>query len=243
MRRLPFAQAHLPKEITFMKRSVMRPYAVAGAGSMIAGLIAVTPTLLPGVTTTGAQTPAVQLTAGDSELNTPFGDGTELSQTDVSSFASPAQPDDYTFADLIDSVQNTSGAGEADLTEAETAFADGNISHGLSEAWAGRNNLTVGAQSDLLVNGYAFLTDADGNAGFELTPEPIPADLATAFADAQTFEGFAQTNFTDALTDFAAGNEYLGLVNLSEIGINSAYATDAITLGLFDSLLGIVATQ
>jgi hypothetical protein len=105
------------KEITFMKRSAMRPYAVAGAGSMIAGLIAVTPTLLPGLTTTGAQTRAVQLTAGDSELITPFGDGTELSQTDVSSFASPAQPDVYTFADLIDSVQNTSGAGEADLTE------------------------------------------------------------------------------------------------------------------------------
>jgi hypothetical protein len=75
------------------------------------------------------------------------------------------------------------------------------------------------------VNGYAFLTGDGGNAGFELTPEPLPSDLATAFAEAQTFEGFAQTSFTDALTDFAAGNEYLGLVNLSEIGINSAYAT------------------
>jgi hypothetical protein len=222
-----------------MKRSAMRPYAVAGAVSITAGLIAVTPTLLPGLTTTGAQTRAVQLTSGDSELITPFGDGTELSQTDVSSFASPAQSG-YSFTDLIDSVQNTSGAGEADLTEAETAFADGNLSHGLSEALAGVNNLTVGVQSDFLVNGYAFLTGDNGNAGFELTPEPLPSDLATAFAEAQTFEGFAPTSFTDALTDFAAGNEYLGLVNLSEIGINSAYATDAITLGLFDSLLGIV---
>src|ERR1700692_97286 len=115
-----------------MKRSAMRPYAVAGAVSITAGLIAVTPALLPGLTPTGAQTRAVQLTAGDSELITPFGDGTELSQTDVSSFASPAQGD-YSFADLIDSVQNTSGAGDADLTEAETAFADGNLSQGFSD--------------------------------------------------------------------------------------------------------------
>jgi hypothetical protein len=222
-----------------MKRSAMRPYAVAGAVSITAGLIAVTPTLLPGLTTTGAQTRAVQLTSGDSELITPFGDGTELSQTDVSSFASPAQSG-YSFTDLIDSVQNTSGAGEADLTEAETAFADGDTPHALSDALAGYNDLTVGVQNDLLTNGYAVLTGVGGNAGYELTALKLPPDLATAFAEAQAFQADAQTSLTTALTELASGYQAFGLDNLAVAGIDSAYATDTVILGLFDSLPGIV---
>jgi hypothetical protein len=41
------------------------------------------------------------------------------------------------------------------------------------------------------------------------------------------------------LSQFASGQEYSGLVDLSQFGIESSYATQAIILGLFDSLPGI----
>jgi hypothetical protein len=53
------------------------------------------------------------------------------------------------------------------------------------------------------------------------------------------FLGQSQASLTDALPAFGSGDGYFGLVDSSEIGIDSSYATDAIVLGLFDSLPGV----
>jgi hypothetical protein len=42
------------------------------------------------------------------------------------------------------------------------------------------------------------------------------------------------------LTELASGYQAFGLDNLAVAGIDSAYATDTVILGLFDSLPGIV---
>jgi hypothetical protein len=84
----------------------------------------------------------------------------------------------------LTSIQNTTGAGDAYLTAAETAFAGGDTSHALADALAGFNDLTVGVQSDLLTNGYALLTGVGGNAGFLLDALKLPADLPSAFDEA-----------------------------------------------------------
>lgn len=80
-----------------MNRSAMRAYAAAGAVSVTAGLMAVTPALLPGPTTPDLRTQQVRLTSGDADLIAPL-DGTELSQVDVASLAGAAQADGYSFA-------------------------------------------------------------------------------------------------------------------------------------------------
>jgi len=129
--------------------------------------------------------------------------------------------------------------GEGYLTQAGTAFSEGEYLLGVSDTLAGFGNLTAGEQADLLVNGYSFLVDSDGNAGFTLPPIPAPADLAAAFAQAQEFASEAQGSLTTALSDFAAGDTYFGLVNIAEIGIDSTYASDAVILGLTESLLGV----
>jgi hypothetical protein len=229
------------QEITIMKRSAMRAYAAAGAVSVTAGLMAVTPALLPGPTTTDLQTREVRLTSGDADLIAPL-DGTELSQVDVASLAGAAQADGYSFTDLLTSIQNTVGAGDGWFSSASTSFAEGEYPLALSEELAGFNDLTVGVDSDLLANGYAFLTGSDGNAGFVLENPGQPADLAATLNEFNEFLGQAQSSFTDALTAFGTGDEYFGLVDLSEVGINSTYATDAIILGLFDVLTGAAVT-
>jgi hypothetical protein len=92
--------------------------------------------------------------------------------------------------------------------------------------------------NDLLTNGYAVLTASDGNAGFVLDNPGQPADFADALTEAQYSLGNIQTDITTALTEFASGDNYFGLVFLGEISIDSTNATDAIILGLFDSLTG-----
>ncbi len=149
-----------------------------------------------------------------------------------------SQPDGYSFADLLHSIANTTTAGETWFSNAEVAFAAGHYPLALSEELAGFNNLTVGVASDLLTNGYAVLTASDGNAGVELMNPGQPADLAMAFTVADGFLADAQAAFTQAVSDFAGGNEYLALSDLTDVGINSTSATDAIILGLFDALTG-----
>lgn len=175
---------------------------------------------------------------------TPFGNYTiPLGSTAAEAAAAlPAQPDGYSFADFLNSIQNTMTIGEGYLTQAGTAFSEGEYLLGVSDALAGFGNLTAGEQADLLVNGYSFLVDSDGNAGFTLSPIPAPADLADAFVQAQQFASDAQGSLTNALADFAAGDTYFGLVNIAEIGIDSNYASDAVILGLTESLLGAFGT-
>lgn len=225
-----------------MNRSAMRAYAAAGAVSVTAGLMAVTPALLPGPTTPDLRTQQVRLTSGDADLIAPL-DGTELSQVDVASLAGAAQADGYSFADLLTSIQNNIGAADGWFTSAATSFAEGEYPLALSEELAGFNNLTLGVDSDLLTNGYAFLTGSDGNAGFILENPGQPADLAATFDEFNEFLGQAQSSFTEALTAFGTGDEYSGLADLSEVSINSTYATDAIILGLFDVLTGAAVTD
>lgn len=173
---------------------------------------------------------------------TPFGDYTIPlgSSAAEAAAALPAQPDGYSFADFLASIQHTMTIGEGYLTGAETAFSEGAYLPGVAEALAGFGNLTAGEQADLLVNGYSFLVDSNGNAGFTLSPLMAPADLADAFAQAQQFTSDAQASLTTALSEFATGDTYFGLVNLAEIGIDQTYASDAVILGLTETLLNSV---
>ncbi|UMB69871.1 hypothetical protein [Mycobacterium paraterrae] len=170
---------------------------------------------------------------------TPFGNYTlPLGSTAAQAGAAvPAEVVGYSFTDFLNSLQNTVSAGEAYLTDAGTAFSEGAYLTGVSDALAGFGNLTVGEQADLLVNGYSFLVDSDGNAGFALSALKAPADLADAFAQAQQFASDAQGLITTALSDFTAGDEYFGLVNIANAGIESTYASDEIILGLTETLL------
>ena len=175
---------------------------------------------------------------------TPFGDytiplGTEA-PLGAASVAAALPADAYSYADLLSSIQNTTAAGDGYLTAAETALAGGDTPQALSDALAGFDDLTVGVQNDLLTNGYAVLTGVGGNAGYDLSALKFPADLASAFAEAQTFAANAQESLSTALTELASGEQAYGLDNLAEFSINSAYGTDVVILGLFDSLLGIV---
>jgi hypothetical protein len=213
-----------------MKRSATLSYAAAGALSITAGLMTVTPAALPGPPTTGVQTRDVRLASGDSEL------------LDVG-LASPAVADGYSFAELIESIQNTVGVADGWFSEAPTAFAAGEYPLGLSEELAGFNNLTVGVGNDLLTNGYAVLTASDGNAGYDLINPGQPADFATALTQVHTDLADIQMDLTNAMTDFGSGNDYFGLVELGSVATDSTSATDAIILGLFDSLIGAAVTD
>jgi hypothetical protein len=215
-----------------MKVSAAQSVALAGAAAIGAGLIGFV--ALPQASHPPTQTRAVALTSGDADI-------IEATAADVAA-AIPADVDGYSFADFVASLQNTMSFGEGYLTQAATAFGEQEYLIGVSDALAGFGNLTAGEQADLLVNGYSFLVDSGGNAGFVLEPIPAPIDLADAFLEAQQFASDAQGSLTAALADFAAGDNYFGLVNIAEIGINSTYASDAIILGLTESLLGAFGT-
>jgi len=228
-----------------MKLSAPQSVAIAGAAALSAGLVGLV--ALPQASHPPTQTRAVALTSGGADVLEPtaqLGDypiPLGSAAADVAA-ALPAQPDGYSFADFLNSIQNTMTIGEGYLTQAGTAFSEGEYLLGVSDALAGFGNLTAGEQADLLVNGYSFLVDSDGNAGFTLSPIPAPADLADAFVQAQQFASDAQGSLTNALADFAAGDTYFGLVNIAEIGIDSNYASDAVILGLTESLLGAFGT-
>lgn len=228
-----------------MKLSAPQSVAIAGAAALSAGLIGLV--ALPQASHLPTQTRAVALTSGGADVlepTAPLGDypiPLGSAAADVAA-ALPAQPDGYSFAEFVGSLQNTMSVGEGYLAQAGTAFSEGEYLLGVSDALAGFGNLTTGEQADLLVNGYSFLVDSNGNAGFTLSPIPAPADLADAFAQAHEFASDAQGSLTSALSDFAAGDTYFGLVNIAEIGIDSNYASDAVILGLTESLLGAFGT-
>ncbi len=203
-------------------RPLFQPVALAGAVAISASLIGFA--ALPQASSPPAQTLAVQLTSGESELIAPI-DGA-------------AQADGYSFADLITSVQNTVSYGDGWFSSAETAFSHGEYPLALSEGLAGFNNLTVGVGNDLLTNGYAALTGSDGNAGYDLINPGQPVDFASALIQVHTDLADIQQDLNVALTEFANGDSYFGLVNLGQISIDSTNATDAVILGLFDSLTG-----
>ena len=207
-------------------RPLFQPVALAGAVAISASLIGFA--ALPQASAPPAQTLAVQLTSGESELIAPI-DGA-------------AQADGYSFADLITSVQNTVSYGDGWFSSAETAFSHGEYPLALSEGLAGFNNLTVGVGNDLLTNGYAALTGSDGNAGYDLINPGQPVDFASALIQVHTDLADIQQDLNVALTEFANGDSYFGLVNLGQISIDSTSATDAVILGLFDSLTGAPET-
>jgi hypothetical protein len=147
----------------------------------------------------------------------------------------------YTFENLLMSVQTTTGYAEGSFQLANTAFGDGNIPLGVADDLAGLNNLTLGVQSDLLVNGYAALIGDGSNAGFVLEAFKVPPDLATALSEAQTFSADAQTYFSDALAAFGSGNMPTGLFDLAESNINAFGCTpDMVVLGVTEALFGSI---
>lgn len=148
----------------------------------------------------------------------------------------------YSFADLQSSIDITTAAADKQFGLAEAAFTQGQYPLALSEALGGLNNQTVGVNNDLLVNGYAALTGVGGNAGYALENPPQPLDLAIALTEVQTSLANVQQDFSVAFTDFASGDTYFGLVNLGQASVDSTSATDAIILGLFDSLIGAGAS-
>jgi hypothetical protein len=218
--------ASAPEENIVPNRPLFQPVALAGAVAISASLIGFA--ALPQALAPPTQTRAVQLTSGESELIAPF-DGA-------------AQADGYSFADLITAVQNTVSHGEGWFTSAETAFSHGEYPLALSEELAGFNNLTVGVGNDFLTDGYAVLTGVGGNSGFILVNPGQPVDFAAALNDVHTFSVEVQTDLTNALSAFASGDGYLAALDLSSVNIDSTNATDAVILGLFDSLTGAPET-
>ncbi len=176
-------------------------------------------------------------------LITPSGDYTIPLGSTVTEASAVVPADAYSFADLVTSIQNTVGVADGWFSEAPTAFAAGEYPLGLSEELAGFNNLTVGVGNDLLTNGYAVLTASDGNAGYDLINPGQPADFATALTQVHTDLADIQMDLTNAMTDFGSGNDYFGLVDLGSVATDSTSATDAIILGLFDSLIGAAVTD
>jgi hypothetical protein len=175
-------------------------------------------------------------------LITPFGNYTIPLASTVTENVAAAAPADG-FSDLISSVQYTIGAADKWFSDAGTDFAQGYYPLALSEELAGVNNLTVGVSNDLLTNGYAALTGDGGNFGYDLENPPQPMDFATGLAEAQSALGNIQMDLSLAMTDFGSGDTYSGLVDLGSVATNSASATDAIILGLFDSRPGMMFTS
>ena len=173
---------------------------------------------------------------------TPFGNYTLPIASALSEAAVPAVADGYSLSDFIRAIQDTVSFGDNQFTEAAVAFSNGEYPLALSEELGGFNNLTVGVANDVLTNSYAVLTASDGNLGYALENPSQPEDFATALSEYQAFVADAQSAFSLALTDFANGNVYSGLVDLASIGEYDTYGTDAIILGLFDSLPGMVFT-
>jgi hypothetical protein len=174
---------------------------------------------------------------------TPSGDYTiPLGSTVTEPGAAVAAADGYSFTDLLSSIQTTTSYGEGWFTSAGTDFAAGYYPLALSEELAGFNNLTVGVGADLLTNGYAALTGDGGNPGYELINPGQPEDFSVALSEVQTDLASIQQDFSVAFTDFASGDTYSGLTELAQASIDSTSATDAIILGLFDSIPGMTFT-
>lgn len=173
---------------------------------------------------------------------TPFGDYTLPHGSTAAEVAAAVPAATYSFADLQSSIDITTAAADKQFGLAEAAFTQGQYPLALSEALGGLNNQTVGVNNDLLVNGYAALTGVGGNAGYALENPPQPLDLAIALTEVQTSLANVQQDFSVAFTDFASGDTYFGLVNLGQASVDSTSATDAIILGLFDSLIGAGAS-
>jgi hypothetical protein len=68
-------------------------------------------------------------------------------------------------------------------------------------------------------------------------------DFATALTQAHADLAAIQMDLTNAMTDFGSGNDYFGLVDLGAVATDSTSASDAIILGLFDSLVGAAVTD
>jgi hypothetical protein len=188
----------------------------------------------------GGQTTTDTLITPFGNYTIPLGSTPPPPESDVVSVAAAAPADG--FSNLLSSIEYTTNYGEHWFTLAETAFADGNYSIGVADELAGFNNLTTGVGNDVLLNGYAALAGGEGIAGFALDPVARPADFATGLTEAQGFLSDVQPVFNDALTSFAAGDGFDGLVGISSIATDYSNATDAIILGLFDSLPGVTVS-
>jgi hypothetical protein len=222
-----------------MSHAASTRYLKAGIAAAGATVIA---TALFATGSAGTGTPPPVVSAPTQLLSTGAEDFSSLFNDVYTDLASPAAALDaatgYTFANLLTSIQNTTTFGEQSFGLAQTAFADGNVTLGVSESLAAYNDWTVGVQNDLLVNGYAALIGDGGNAGFVFEALAPPPDLATAFSEAQSYSAEAQISFTAALTEFGSGNVPGGLLDLAEVNVNAVGAQDLIILGVVEQLFG-----
>lgn len=172
---------------------------------------------------------------------TPFGNYTIPLGSTAAEVAAAAPAD--AFSGLESSIEFNTSAAETAFGLAQTAFTAGEYPLALSEALDGFNNLTVGVSNDLLVNGYTALSGGGIYAEFVLQNPGQPTDLAVAFDSAHEFLAQAQGLLTEAVTDFGLGNTISGLTELGGVSVDSTYASDAIILGLFDSIPGMLLTS
>jgi hypothetical protein len=230
MRRLSRVGIPAPEEIMVSQSPAFKPVALAGTAAISLSLIGFA--ALPPTSGPSTQTPAIALTAGGAEIFLP-----DLTSTAVAA-AAPADA----FSGLLSSIDFSTSAAQDAFGLAQTAFTSGEYPLAFSEALNGFNNLTVGVGNDLLVNGYVALTGGSQFAEFALQNPGQPVDIATALIGAHEFLAQAQGLFTEALTDFGSGSTVSGLTDLAGINIDSTYATDALILGLFDTLTGAPET-
>jgi hypothetical protein len=152
-----------------------------------------------------------------------------------------ARADDFTT--ILDDTEIYTSAAQTDFTAAEGDFSSGlsGVPDGLDELFSGLNNASI-APDEFIV---ASVSALEGDPLGILTPGPIvadppEADLATGLTDAQNVIGFADTDFTDAAQNLAAGNLVTALAEYFDGTYYLNFAPEDVLSGAVDQLLGSI---
>jgi hypothetical protein len=141
--------------------------------------------------------------------------------------------------DVITELDGTLQVGQTALTNAADSFADGNVLYGLDYGFGALDTYSLDPLGDVLYGGYESLVGAAGpypDFGFYYIQNPVPDTLAAASADATADLGYAETDFTTALTDFGSGDYADGATAAFQAIGGLITAPEVEVLGLVDAL-------
>jgi hypothetical protein len=156
--------------------------------------------------------------------------------------AAPTARADDPYTDILNDVQGSITAGEADYTAAGTDFSTaGDTNEGLIASFAGFDNIFISPTDYTLLGLTAAATGTNfsSSAGdFEITTAGEPVTAAGQEAVASADLALAQTDFSTGTTFFTGGNYFDGTGYFLLAGYEDILASQSDTLaGLFS--LGI----
>jgi hypothetical protein len=166
--------------------------------------------------------------------------GCVLGMSLVQAAMSPAAHADDPVTDMFENVQSTITMADSTLAAGAAAFDSGDLPQALNFDLTGIESLLFGPSQDLVLNSVELLTNAPLSGGTlvgELQAPPL--DWADAVGQAQGLIAAAQSDFSGAAFELAAG-DYSFAAGLDIYGADFLFllAPNELIIGAAESLFG-----